>query len=203
MASDRSVLIINDEGLNRLRARVDALGAGVDKAGYRAARTLARVLPTRAADLIAEKVLNLPASKIRDHLSLVTSGDNVILRGVDKRLPLQDFSGTRWGGPSTPGAVIKKWRDSPAETYSAARAAASDVLVGGAFALKGRGVSGGIYNRIFKTHPSGRQVVTRRLGPSFSRAVLEKKHGDIYPELIETGREALRAELFRLLAEKG
>lgn len=197
--ADRSFLLLNDAGLNRLRARVDELGAGAKKVMDLAGKTLARRLPVRAADLVAEKILNAPRNKVRGYLSAKTSGYNVILLGVEKRMPLKDFSGTRYGGRNTPGAVVEKWRDSPAETYSAARASTSALLEGGAFAIKGRGVKGGIYNRIIKKHPSGRQVLALRKGPSFARAITERRHGDIIPDLVEAGREVLRAEIERLL----
>jgi hypothetical protein len=201
MAYDRKTLLLGGVGIERLRARVEELGAGAERIMARAASTLARRLPVRASELIADKILNVPRTKVRGYLSASVSGDNVVLKGVEKRLPLQDFIGTRYGGPSTAGAVVQKYRDAPPEVYSAARAAGSNKLDGGAFAIKGRGVRAGIYQRLRREYHPGtnRQILTRRLGPSFSRAVLERRHGDIFPELIEAGREVLRAELERLL----
>jgi hypothetical protein len=198
----------NDAGLNALRDRVSRLASSEARTiADRASKTLARRLPVRAAELVAELVLNVPRAKARGYLSAKASGDQVTLFGVERRIPLHDFTGTRYGGRKTPGAVVKKWRDSGPETYSAARAqSAGGLAKGGAFAIKGRGVKGGIYQRINKEFKAGgtwRDVHVLRLGPSFARALTDKKHGDIMPALVSAGREVLRAELARLLKVSG
>jgi hypothetical protein len=200
---DRSSLVFNDEGLNRLRARVDDLGSRAKGVMDLAGKTLARRLPVRASELVSDRILNVPRRTARGFLSAKASGENVILYGVEKRIPLHQFTGTRYGGRKTPGAVVKKWRDAPAEVYSAERARQYGTT-GGAFAIKGRGVKGGIYQRVKGRYYPGtnREVITRRLGPSFARAITDRKHGDIYPELIQVGRDVLRAEIQRLLARK-
>lgn len=188
-------------GIERLAARLELYGPKeINQMFRRAAGTLARRFPKEAARLVSERVLNLDAATIAPMLSAFASGTgddvSVRLQGLRKRVPLHKFLGARWGGRETAGASVKVWRNKPAETYSAARASAvSNRRRGGVFAIVGRGgVSGGLFQRV-----KGGREITRVTGPELWRAITDREHGDIQPDLIEFGRDVLREEIERLM----
>jgi hypothetical protein len=156
-----------------------------------------------APKLIAAEILNITPSRLRDYLGTkVSTLDGfaaVTLTGLRKRIPLHLFSGARYAGPKSPGAVVQVWRDSPPKVYPRT------------FAIKGRGVAGGIFQRApeflaFTTEGDymlhGRLPLVQRKGPEVWRAVSEGKHGDVRPQLIETARATFRAEIERLIKVK-
>jgi hypothetical protein len=201
MARGGSYVDADLSGIERLSARLDLYShKEITQMFRRAAGTLSRRFPKEAARLVSERVLNVDAATIAPMLSAFASvvGDDVSVRlqGLRKRVPLHKFLGARWGGRETPGAVVKVWRDTPAETYSAARAAAAGKRGrGGVFAIVSRGgVSGGLFQRL-----KGSRQIARRSGPELWRAITDREHGDIQPELVEFGREVLREEIERLM----
>lgn len=148
-----------------------------------------------APKLVAAEILNIAPGRLREYLgaTVKTVGGSaaVVLTGLRKRIPLHLFAGARYGGAKTPGAVVQVWRDAPPKVYP------------GTFAIKGRGVRGGIFQRapvggiVDELH--GRLPLVLRKGPEVWRAVAEGQHGDVRPQLIETARATFRAEIDRLI----
>lgn len=202
MARNRSSVSLDVRGLGRLARRLEQLGPSARTVMQRAAGTLARRLPVEASRQVADKVLNAPKSKIRPLLSARSSGADgaysVVLQGLRKRLPLHEFTGARWAGRKAPGAVVKVWRDSPAKAYTRATSK-KDTAV---FAKHGRGAKAGLYQRVHNRSRERAPIVLRK-GPELSRAITEREHGDIYPDLVEFGQSILREEIARLLRSKG
>lgn len=156
-----------------------------------------------APNLIAEEILNISPARLRKYLGVnVSTLDGfaaVTLTGLRQRIPLHLFSGARYPGPKSEGAVVKVWRDSPPKVYPRT------------FAIKGRGIAGGIFQRApqflafteegdYMLH--GRLPLVLRKGPELWRAVAEGKHGDVRPQLIETARVTFRSEIDRLIKVK-
>lgn len=172
----------------------------IAKVEQRTMSTVARRLPVEAARLASEKILNLPRAMVRKGLSARASGPAgaraVTLTGSRTRIPLSRFGG-RYGGRKTPGAVAQPYRDEPARTYKST------------FAIKGRGIRGGIWSRLPKGAGDNKgridpnRFIIQRKGPSISRAILQRKHGDIIPALTEFAGDVMRRELTRQLRVKG
>jgi hypothetical protein len=200
----RNSFVVASDALVRLSQRLADKPKQLERARARVIGTLRRRLPVIAGRLAVETVLNVRPSAIRGLLSVKSRGDSaLVLTGIDKRIPLNAFIGTRWGGPTSPGVTVQKWKDAPAEVYDAARARSKGGLaVGGAFFVKGRGLRGGVWQRLDKITRTAtgriRQVATPRTGPSFATALADGKHGDIIPRLAEEARGILGAEVARL-----
>lgn len=182
--------------IRRLSGRLAALEpARTKRVIDRATVGVQRRWKVDAPKLVSAEILNIAPSRLRDYLGAVvkTVGGSaaVVLTGLRKRIPLHLFAGARYGGAKTPGAVVQVWRDAPAKVYE------------GTFAIKGRGVAGGIFQRApigsFADERHGRLPLILRKGPEVWRAVAEGKHGDVRPQLIETARATFRAEIDRLI----
>lgn len=193
---------------NRLKSRLSigalrALDASLarvaperlQQARERAAVGVERRWRVDAPRLIHRDILCLPVRHIREYLRFgvkYQGGEaRVQFTGIDKRVPLHLFEGARYAGRKAPGAVVKIWRDSPPRTFERT------------FAIKGRGVRGGIFQRtprggvVDDLH--GRLPIVLRKGPEMYRALVEGRHGDVRPDLIRIGRETFRSEVARLL----
>lgn len=200
----RNSFIVASDALRRIGERLADQPKRLEKVQQRAFGTLRRRLPVLAGRLATQTVLNVRPGAIRGLLSVKAHGNSaLVLSGIDKRIPLKDFIGTRYAGPKAKGVLVKKWKDAPAEMYDAARARSKGGLaIGGAFAIKGRGVKGGVWQRIDKTYRDDkgrrRQVITPRTGPSFATALADGKHGDIVTPLADEARSILQRELARL-----
>lgn len=184
--------------IRRLSDRLAALEpARAKKVIDRATVGVKRRWQVDAPRLVAAEILNIAPGRLRDYLGadVKTVGGSaaVVLTGLRKRIPLHLFAGARYAGPKSPGAVVQVWRDSPPKVYERT------------FAIKGRGVRGGIFMRAPTSsyrwaddlHP--RLPLVLRKGPEVWRAVAEGNHGDVRPRLIETARVTFRAEIDRLL----
>lgn len=198
MAGRRATASFDFRGLARHAKRLGQLGPkAFAQVEQRTLSTLSRRLPVEASRLASEKILNLPRSLVRKGLSAYVAGPAgeraVVLSGSRERIPLSKFGGAYYGGRRTPGAVAQPYRDDAARTYASS------------FAIKGRGIRGGIWSRLPKNAVNNKNNIDRnrfiiqRKGPSISRAILERKHGDIFPALSEVGSQVLRAEIARLL----
>lgn len=170
--------------VERLR-KLDA--AALRRVESRTTATLARRLPVEAATLASDKILALPRSKVRAGLGATTGGSpgarEVTLSGDRKRIPLREF-GARYAGRKSAGATATIYRDRGVQLFE------------GTFAIKGRGVKGGIFQRV---PDAARLPIVERAGPSVARAINEAKHGDIRPDLRAVGGEVLATEAQRLL----
>lgn len=195
MASQRATF--DFRGLARQAARLGELSApNIAQVQQRTLSTLARRLPVEASRLAADQIINLPRSLVRKGLSAKVAGPAgeryAVLQGSRARIALSLFGGARYVGRRAPGAVAKPYRNEPLRTYKSS------------FTIKGRGIRGGIWSRppAVVSVRSPRLIIQRK-GPSISRAILERKHGDIIPALTEFGGRILRAEVERLLKVKG
>jgi hypothetical protein len=182
--------------INRLSSRLAGLDARRTKQVVsRATVAVQRRWQVDAPRLVASEILNITPARLREYLSarVTTIGGDaaVVLSGLRKRIPLHLFTGARYGGRNTEGAVVQVWRDSPAKIYART------------FTIGRRGVAGGIYQRaprggvVDDLH--GRLPIIQRSGPELWRAVTDGSHGDVRPQLIETARKTFRAEIERLL----
>ena len=199
MALRRSSVDVDLTGLARHAARLDRYSpAQMQTVLKRSAGTLVRRLPVEASRLVSSEILNVPRLKVRPLLSARSSGAQgqvaIILSGLRNRIPLHQFSGAKYGGRKTAGAVVQVWRDSPPKVYDR-YASKKDTAV---FAIKGRGVKSGLYQRIHN-RKGERAPIVQRKGPELWRAITDREHGDIYPQLIGFSDEVLRSERARLL----
>jgi len=181
-------MTVDFSGLTRQVDRLSKLdAAALARVEQRTLSTLSRRLPVEAARLASEQILALPRAKIRSGLSAVQGGPagarNVSLIGSRTRIKLKEF-GAKYGGRKTPGATATLYRDRGVQLFE------------GSFAIRGRGVDGGIFQRIPN---SSRLPIVERSGPSVYRSITEGKHGDIKPDLRDMSVEVLRAETQRLL----
>jgi hypothetical protein len=163
-----------------------------------------RIVP-EAARLTSDGILNLTPRQISPYLFVETFADGIRLRGKSQRLPVSAFKPT-WGGPTSAGVTVTFWRD------------AGPLTLVHTFIRKGtKGVWQRVPGKRSKTQrvgvgrDSSRQVVrpatglvsrlpiVQRKGPSFARAIFERKHGDIYPDLIEFSQTFVRDEADRLV----
>ena len=182
-------------GLVRQAARLGKLTPQVlAQVEQRTMSTLARRLPVEASRLASEQIVNLPRAIVRKGLSARASGPAgeraVVLTGSRTRIPLSKFGG-RYGGRRTPGATAQPYRDGGRVTYKSS------------FAIKGRGIRGGIWTRLPKHAPTKpgidrNRFIIQRKGPSISRAILDRKHGDIIPALSDFAGTVLSSEAQRL-----
>lgn len=167
--------------LARTRALLNNLSsAQVSRATQRAIATLKRRMVPEASRLISEKVLNLRPRQISQYMTAQVTADGMILRGSNKRLPLSMFD-ARWGGRKTAGAEATLWRGAGSRTFAHT------------FKIRGK-------KQVYQRKPGAKRfpiVVSK--GPRFSSAVILRKHGDIYPELLAFSRDTLAAEIQRLL----
>lgn len=198
MALRRSSVDFDLAGLARQTARLDRYSSReMQTLLQRAAGTLTRRLPVEASRLVSGEILNVPRLKVRPLLSAksrIAQGEvAVVLSGARGGVPLHQFVGAKYGGRKTAGAVVKIWRDAPAKVYDR-RASRSDTAV---FAGAKRGVRAGLFQRIHNRKGERAPVVLRK-GPGLWRAITDRDHGDIYPQLIGFGRDVLRAEIARL-----
>lgn len=196
-------IIVEVGRLARSRQLLDGLSdKQLARATKRAVSTLTRRMVPEASRLLSEDVLNLRPRQISSYLDASVSGDTITLRGSKSRLPLSAF-GARWGGRTTAGAEAVLWRDGGARTfvhtfkirgskqiwqrvpYSGQAKSASSKIKRGL-----GGSAGGLVNRL--------PIVVRK-GPSFSRAVTSKRHGDIYPPLLSFARTFVVSEMQRQL----
>lgn len=179
---------VDFSGLTRQADRLSKLdAAALARVEQRTLSTLSRRLPVEAARLASEQILALPRAKVRASLSAIQGGPSdarsVSLLGSRKRIGLKEF-GAKYGGRKTPGATATIYRDRGVQLFEHS------------FAIKGRGVSGGIFQRIPN---SAHLPITERSGASVYRAIADGKHGDIKPDLRDMSVEVLRAEAQRLL----
>lgn len=189
----RSGIHFDFRGMTKQAARLKDLSTKqLPQVQQRALSTLARRLPVEASRLASERIVNLPRATVRKGLSASVGGPAseryVLLSGERRRIPLAAF-GANYGGRGARGALAKPYRDSSVRTYDHT------------FAIKGRGVKGGIWMRVPR---AGGKLVSRlpiiqRKGPSIARVIADRKHGDIIPELSEFCGTILRAEIARLL----
>lgn len=175
-------------GLTRQADRLRKLdAAALRRVEQRASATLARRLPVEAATLASERILALPRSTVRKGLGARTSGApgarEVALSGNKRRIPLRQF-GARYGGRKSKGATATVYRDRGVQMFE------------GTFAIKGRGVRGGIFQRV---PGAARLPIVERAGPSVARAITSGEHGDIMPDLRAIGGDVLATEAQRLL----
>jgi len=196
-------LLVEVGALARIEARLRALsGPQLARVTSRSIATLRRRLVPEAARLLSQKVLNLQPRQISPYLGTELSGDTLILRGSKKRLPLSEF-GARWGGRTTAGAVATLWRDAGPKTFLHTFKIKGKKQVwqrvpyrGAKFNSRklGRGTQSAAPSGLVQQYP----IIVRK-GPSFSRAVIGKRHGDITPDLIAFAQTVLAAEVQRLL----
>jgi len=194
---------LNLGGLAKAAAKLRGLSTTqLERVSKRGIATLQRRLVPEAARLLSQKVLNLQPRQISPYLGTELSGDTLILRGSKKRLPLSDFGAT-WGGSTTAGAVATLWRDAGPKTFlhtfkiKGKKQVWQRVPYSGAkFNSRklGRGTQSAAPSGLVQQYP----IIVRK-GPSFSRAVIGKRHGDIYPDLIRYSNDLLATEIRRLL----
>lgn len=183
-----SAVTVDFSGLTRQVDRLSKLdAAALARVEQRTLSTLSRRLPVEASRLASEQILALPRAKVRSGLSAKQGGASgarsVSLIGSRTRIKLKEF-GARYGGRKTQGATATLYRDRGVQLFE------------GSFAIKGRGVAGGIFQRIPDV---SRLPIVERAGPSVYRAIADGKHGDVKPDLREMSVEVLRAEAQRLL----
>ena len=179
---------VDTSGLTRAADRLSQLdAAALGRFEQRLVGTLSRRLPVDAARLTSAEILALSRAKIRPAFGVRTEatadGTAVSLTATKERIPLRDF-GARYGGRKTPGATATTYRDRGIRTFE------------GTFAIKGRGVSGGIFQRV---PGSAHLPIVERAGPSVFRAVADRRHGDILDDLSNMAAELLDSEVQRLL----
>lgn len=176
-------------------------GPRLEQLRKRAFGTLARRLPVLAASLIATEILNVRRVQVSRSLSARVSPDAITLFGLAARIPLAEFNGAKWAQKAA-GATVQTYRDEPPR------------LRPHVFAIKGRGVKGGLFMRVPEgtgvraagfspaTGLAWRTPIVERRGPSIYRAVVDQNHGDIYPALVEEARQVLIKEVARLAASR-
>lgn len=185
-------------GLARMQRRVAELtGPQLARVKTRTLSTLARRLPPEVARLASEQLLNLTARQISPYVTakVNTADDSVTVSASRTRLPLSAFKPSF--GPA--GAVVTTWRDTGALRlpHGFRRKGNKEVWQRVPFrnqkGAQGPGPSG-------LTH---RLPIVVRKGPSLAYTLTGGRtagsHGDITPDLMAFSRQALAAELQRLL----
>lgn len=175
------------------------------QAQTRVVASLKRRLVPEAAREIASEILNLTARQISPYLDVQVSANGITLRGSDARLPVSAFKPT-WAGPSSPGVVVTFWRDSGPLTlaHTFMRRGSKEVWqrVPGTRSKTTRVGTGRDSSRVVTKAASGlvgRLPIVLRKGPAFARAVYEKKHGDIFPSLIDFAMTFVKVETDRIV----
>ncbi len=179
---------VDTSGLTRVVDRLSRLdAAALGRVEQRLLVTLGRRLPAEASRLASAEILALSRARVRKGFGVSTSqsaqGPVVALTAETSRIPLREF-GARYGGRKTPGATATVYRDRGVQTFQ------------GTFAIKGRGVQGGIFQRVPE---SAHLPIVERAGASIFRAVADRRHGDIIDDLTNMAGELLQAEAQRLL----
>lgn len=194
-----------DAIIRRGNALQDLSTKQVTQVKTRAIATLKRRLAPEAAREIADEILNLNARQISPYLDVQVTSGGITLRGSDTRLPVSAFKPT-WAGTTSPGVVVTFWRDSGplvlAHTFMRKGSKEVWMRVPGARSKTATVGTGRDSSKVVVQPSSGlvgRLPIVVRKGPSFARAVYEKKHGDIFPSLVEFAQESLRVEVDRLV----
>jgi hypothetical protein len=172
----------------------------------RTVATLKRRLGPEAARQISDNILNLTSRQISPYLIVKVTADGIALTGSSSRLPVSAFKPT-WAGRSSPGVVVTFWRDAGplllAHTFMRRDSKEVWMRVPGARSRTQLVGTGRDSSRVVVREASGlvgRLPIVVRKGPSFARAVYERRHGDIYPALSSFGGQLLSDESARLLA---
>lgn len=170
----------------------------------RALATLVRRLIPEAARQTSANILNLSPRQISPYLTVKMTANGIDLSGSASRLPVSAFKPT-WGGPLSRGVTVTFWRDSGPITleHTFMRKGSKEVWmrVPGTRSVVRQEGSGRDSEHVTVRGASGlvpRLPIVVRKGPSFSRAIFEKKHGDIYPALFEFCRQTIKDEIARL-----
>lgn len=196
---------IRFDGLVNRAKTIDLTAKEVAQVKVRALATLRRRLVPEAAREASDQILNLTARQISPHLKVTVTSNGVTLSGDSTRLPVSAFKPT-WAGPSSPGVTVTFWRDAGAITlaHTFMRPGSKEVWqrVPGSRSKTTQTGTGRDSSREVSKAASGlvgRLPIVVRKGPAFARAIYEKKHGDIYPSLIEYGLEVVHVEVDRLV----
>lgn len=201
----KSSVNINVDALIRLASFTrDLSEKQIAQVRTRALSTLKRRLGAEASRQISERILNLPPRVISGYLDVKTDEHSITLTGTDQRPPISAFKPT-WGGRTSPGVVATIWRDQGAVVlpHTFMRPGSKEVwqrIPAARTKTKQIGI-GRDSSRVVvsKSGLVGRFPIVVRKGPAMARAVYERKHGDIYPQLIEFGRDVLSDEVSRLV----
>jgi len=166
---------------------------------------LKRRLVAEAARQTSANILNLTARQISPFLSVQTTANGIALVGSTQRLPVSAFRPV-WGGPSSPGVSVTFWRDSGPQTlvHTFIRKGAVGVwqrVPGKAAKTTRVGVGRDSHRQVVRAASGlvGRLPIVQRKGPAFSRAIFERKHGDIYPGVTAFAQTFVDAEAIRLV----
>jgi len=175
----------------------------------RSISTLSRRLGAEASRQISGKILNLPPRVISSYLNIKNDEHSVTLSGSNRRPPMSAFNPT-WGGRASPGVVVTIWRDQgpillahtfmrpgSKEVWQRVPTSRSKTLSVGQGRNSSRQVVQGAGALV------GRLPIVIRKGPAMARAVYERKHGDIYPDLSAFAQTTIAAEVARLVAALG
>lgn len=199
------VSINTDSLIRKADALYDLSTKQLDQVQSRVVSSLKRRLAPQAARVIASEILNLTARQISQYLDVQVSANGITLRGSDTRLPVSAFKPS-WDGPSSPGVVVTFWRDAGPLTlaHTFMRPGSKEVWqrIPGARSKTARVGVGRDSARVVTKAASGlvgRLPIVVRKGPAFARAVYEKKHGDIFPSLIEFAMTFVKVEADRLV----
>ncbi len=202
----KSSININVDALIRLASFTrDLSEKQISQVKIRAISTLKRRLGAEASRQISEKILNLPPRVISGYLDVKADEQSITLTGSDQRPPISAFKPT-WGGRTSPGVVATIWRDQGAVVlpHTFLRPGSKEVW-------QRIPTSRSKTQQVGQGRDSSRQVIQSagalvgrlpivvRKGPAMARAVYERKHGDIYPQLVEFGRNILSDEVSRLV----
>lgn len=171
----------------------------------RAVATLKRRIIAEAARQISEKILNLPPRVVSGYLSVQSNENSVSLTGKNSRPPISAFKPS-WGGNASAGVIATIWRDQGAVTlaHTFLRPGSKEVWQRAPTSRSKTqrvGTGRDSSRQVVKTAGAlvGRLPIVMRKGPAMARAVYERKHGDIYPDLIEFSQTILAAEIARLV----
>jgi hypothetical protein len=179
--------------LSEHESRLDEItGKQLDKVRRNTLVTISRRVKPEAARLLSAHVLNLAPRTISPFLTTKINSDNsVTLSARNSRLPLSAFKPRK--GPN--GVIATLWRDAGPREFAHTF-----------ISKKGKR---NVWQRVPFTGqkgqtaaPSGlvqRLPIVVRKGPSFYRALVGRKHGDIFPELMTFSRSVLSAEIERQL----
>lgn len=192
----RPGLDISYSVLSRHANRVAELsGPALERVKKRTLSTVNRRVKPEAARLLSAQVLNLSARTITPYIGSRIVGDSVVVTASRTRLPLSAFKPRR--GPG--GVIATLWRDSGPREFPH-----TFIPKGGKEVWQRVPYSG---QKGQRAGPSGlvhRTPIVVRKGPSFYRALIGRKHGDIFPELMVFARSLLSEEIARLLeSERG
>lgn len=177
----------------RVGDRIRGIGKQVKSGAKTAMASVQRKLKPKAATMLAQQVLNLPAAKISPHLNVTVKeiGDRptLILSANKQRLPLTDYNGAVFG---TNGMSVMTWREDGVRNYP--HVFERDDARGG-------------WQRIPENRFGllvARLPIVARKGPSIHRAFLRndgRRGGrqDISPQLGKFVQSELSAEIARLL----